>query len=229
MWEWFHEKRQREPDWHYRDAFMTSDGLLNTDDGTMDGSYLEIGYDIGNYVWDPVTAERSGSLQKWLQHCPGVGHGGDGDVSSGLPWVANKFSGGFNDAKPIALTVGGGGDFKSFSHLRAVIEGFINHGIPLVVAVENGGHFNTLIGYWNIGSTFYIYTAEPLDGWGRPFYNKPMRWRRMLLNADMLATGTGTLVGMMPYGHAVQAGVGADWARQIDEAYKSNLLCGYLR
>jgi hypothetical protein len=45
----------------------------------------------------------------------------------------------------------------------------------------------------------------------------------------MLATGTGTLVGIMPYGHATQVGVGADWARQIDNKYNSDVLCGYLR
>ncbi|MHC4808470.1 MAG: calcium-binding protein [Planctomycetota bacterium] len=235
MWEWYHEKRQREPGWNEGGSFMTADGRLNTDDATQgwlpndhQGWFYEITYDMGNINWDAATKQATGPVQKWLKHSHAVGWR-DNEQQVGLAYVANKFSGGINDAKPIALTVGAGGNFKSFSHLKAVIEGFINHGIPLVVAVENGGHFNTLIGYWNVGSTFYIYTAEPLDGWGRPFYNKPMRWRRIVLNANMLATGTGTLVGIMPYGHATQVGVGADWARQIDNKYNSDVLCGYLR
>lgn len=46
---------------------------------------------------------------------------------------------------------------------------------------------------------------------------------------DMLAGGTGTLAGMMLCGHAVAAGEPADWARQIDEKYDGDLLCGYLK
>ena len=235
MWEWFHEKRQREPGWNEGGSFMTADGLLNADNATQgwlpndhQGWFYDITYDMGNVNYNPATGTTTGLVQKWLKHSPGVGWS-DYEQQLGLAYVANKFSGGMNDGRPIPITVGGGENFRSFSHLRAVIEGFINHGIPLVVAVEKGGHFNTLMGYWNIGSTFYIYTAEPLDGWGRPFYNKPMRWRKMLLNEDLLDTGTGTVVGLMLYGHAVQAGRGADWAQQLDQDYNSELLCGYLR
>lgn len=235
MWEGFHERRQRKPGWTENDNFMTAGGLLNTDNATLgwmpgdhEGWFYEITYDIGNVDWLGATGQAIGPVQKWLKHCGGVGWE-DNEQQIGLPYVANKFSGGMNDARPISTTIGKGGNFKSFSHLRAVIEGFINHGIPMVIAVENGGHFNTLMGYWQLGSTFYIYTADPLDGWGRPFYKKPMRWRRIALNANMLATGTGTVVGLMPYGHAVKAGVGASWAQQIDDKYDSNILCGYLR
>lgn len=235
MWEGFHEKRQREPDWNEGRSFMAADGQLNTDNATLgwlpndhQGWFYEITYDIGNVNWNSSTGQATGPVQKWLKHCPGVGWR-NYEQQIGLSYVTNKFSSGINDARPIPLTVGKGGNFKSFSHLRAVIEGFINHGIPLVLCMENGGHFNTLIGYWHLGNTFYIYTAEPLDGWGRPFYKKPMRWRRIPLNPDMLETGTGTIVGVMLYGHATQSGVGTSWAQQIDENYDSNLLCGYLR
>jgi len=228
MWEGFHEKRQREPGWHEGSDFMGANGWLNTANATTQGSFYEIRYDIGNVNWNSATGQAVGRVQKWTKHCPGVGWSAY-NQDTGLPFVANRYSNGLNDARPIPVTVGSGGAFKSMAHLKAVIAGFINHDIPLVVAIENGGHFNTLIGFWQAGSTFYIYMADPLDGWGRPFYSKPMRWRRMVLSDDMLSTGTGTFVGMMPYGHAIKRGVGADWARQIDEDFQSNLLCGYLR
>jgi len=231
MWEWFHEKRQRDPGWTEGGNFMSAGHWLNTDDAAGDtgrGRHYEIEYDMGNVNWNPTLGTSTGRLQKWLKHCPGVGWS-DFNQNKGLPWVANKYSDGLNDARPIPTTIGSGGTFKSLTHLKAVIKGFINNNIPVVVAVENGGHFNTLIGYWELNSTFYIYTAEPLDGWGRPFYSKPMRWRRMELKQDMLGTGTGTLVGIMPYGHAIRQGVGADWAEDLDDTFQSDVLCGYLR
>ncbi|MBM4025967.1 MAG: calcium-binding protein [Planctomycetes bacterium] len=229
MWNWFHEKRQRDPAWSGEAGFLGADGRLNTADSSTQGSFYDIRYDIGNVNWNPATGQATGAVQQWLKNCPGVGWGNDGDQNAGLPFVANQYSDGCNDAYPVSITIGTGGRFKSMAHLQAVIEGFINHDIPLVIAVENGGHFNVLIGYWQAGSSYYLYTAEPLDGWGRPFYGKPMRWRRMILSDDMLPNGTGTLVGMMLYGHAVRRGVGADWAQKIDRDYGSNLLCGYLR
>ncbi len=236
LWEGFHEKRQRVPGWSEGAGFMDAHGRLNTANAVStwlphdhEGSFYGVRYDMGNVNWTAATGQTTGAVQQWLKNCPGVGWGDEGDQDTGLPFVANKYSDGRNDAYPIKTTVGSGGNFKSMAHLQAVIEGFINHGIPLVVAVENGDHFNTVIGYWRAGGAYYLYTAEPLDGWGRPFYKKPMRWRRMVLSEDMLRDGTGTLVAMMLYGHAARRGVGADWAQKIDDDYDSHLLCGYLR
>jgi hypothetical protein len=98
-----------------------------------------------------------------------------------------------------------------------------------VVGVENGGHFNVLIGYWDTDAGFYVYTADPLDGWGRPFYSKPMRWRRILLHPEALAGQVGVLCGIMPFGHSEQGYYGDDrWARRIDERFGKATLCGYL-
>jgi hypothetical protein len=235
MWEWFHEKRRIDPNWSEGSNFIDSQGRLNTQDALSgwlpndhQGWFYDICYEIGNVRWNASTGRATGPVQKWLKHSPAVGWKYY-NANEGLPFVANKFSDGRNDAYPVQITIGSGGRFKSMAHLQAVIEGFINNDIPLVVAVENGGHFNVLIGYWRAGSTYYVYTAEPLDGWGRPFYGKPMRWRRMILSNNLLPSGTGTLAGMMLHGHAVRRGVAADWAQKIDRDYGSNLLCGYLR
>jgi hypothetical protein len=140
-------------------------------------------------------------------------------------YVANKYSPGMQDARGLGITIGSGGNFENVDHLKAVIKGFIDHGIPLVVSVENGGHYNTLIGYREHGDNFYIYTADPLDGWGRPFYNKPMRWRRILLTQDVIDAEA--VDGLIIYGYAETGCSGSDpWAREIDNRYHSYILCG---
>jgi hypothetical protein len=228
MYEGFRHQRKTDPSWAPSANLISLDGRLNTADGSCTGAYLEVRYDVGNVDWNSATETATGRVQMWLQHCAAVGWG-ERNPDLGLPYVANKFSDGRNDALPIRFSFGPTANFKSLAHLQAVIEGYINHGIPLVAAVENGGHFNTIIGYRRVGSTFYVYTADPLDGYGRPFYGKPMRWRRIILNEEMVCEGSGTLVALMLYGHASAAGGGSSWAQAIDDQFDSDLLCGYLQ
>jgi hypothetical protein len=219
MYEAFHKAREDDPHWNYAlNSFMDSAGRLNTSDGGGQGSSFEIRYDIGHVDWNPATGTTTGKVQKWCECCPGVGFGR-------LSYVANKYSPDVQDARGIGITIDSGGNFGDFDHLKAVIKGFIDHGIPLVVSVENGGHYNTLIGYREDGDNFYIYTADPLDGWGRPFYNKPMRWRRILLTHDMIDAEA--VDGLIIYGHAATGCSGSDsWAQEIDSRYHSDILCG---
>jgi hypothetical protein len=123
----------------------------------------------------------------------------------------------------VDLSIGLGGNFASLNRLKEVIRGFIDHNIPLTIGVENGGHFNTLMGYWDVGPYFYVYTADPLDGWGRLFSKKPMRWRRMLLTPETLPGGAKCIVSMMLYGYA-----GSAWAHNIDARFDPDILTGYL-
>jgi hypothetical protein len=55
--------------------------------------------------------------------------------------------------------------------------------------VEAGGHFNTLMGYRDSSAGFFGYTADPLDGWGRPFYGRPMRWKKMRVTDSTFRAG----------------------------------------
>jgi hypothetical protein len=135
---------------------------------------------------------------------------------------------GVMDARGLWTTIGSGENFENIDHLKAVIKGFIDHDIPLVLAVENKGHYNALIGYWECGNDFYIYTADPLDGWGRSFYSKPMRWKRIRLTPDALPEGAAVVYGMILYGHSESSCVSGGWAREIDSdsRFHSDILCG---
>jgi hypothetical protein len=189
MYEAFHIARADEPNWFYRysdrypNAFMDENGRLNTIGGG-NGAFYEIQYNIGDVVWTPATGTATGPVQKWLECCPGVRF-------ERLSYVTNKYSHGVKDARGLWTTLGSAGNFEDIDHLKAVIKGFIDHGIPLVVAVENGGHYNTLIGYWEHGADFYIYTADPLDGGlahsivspcdGRGYASHPMHYQKVPL------------------------------------------------
>jgi hypothetical protein len=234
MYEGFHRERELDHDWFYPKEdtashnFMEPDGRLNTDDGSDAGWHFEIEYSLGNVDWNPVSDTAIGQVQMWTQCCPGVGwKGEDGYNESGLPYIANKFSSGAGDAYPVTIRMGTGEKFANLRHVQLIVKGFIDHKIPLLIAVEDGGHFNTLIGYWDRGSSFYIYTADPLDGWGRVFYNKPMRWRKILLNEEAIR---GRVVkSFMFYGHSQGCHGTDDWAREIDMQFGRNTLCGYRR
>ena len=234
----YYRQRQLNPEWKSDASNFISDGQLNTDDPAnsvsyREGAFYEIRYDMGNVQWDPRSQTTTGDVQKWLRHSYAVGWlgsgSGPGGRNGGLPYVANLLAtaDGVQDAYAVRLELGPGKKFRDMAHLKAVIKGFIDHGIPMVIAVERGGHFNTLIGYQERGGQFYIYTADPLDGWGRSYYNKPMRWRKILLNEDALSNRSGVLNSILLYGHAAGCGT-SGWAENIDEKHRKSTLCGYL-
>jgi hypothetical protein len=198
-----------------------SDGLIDDRDPDcdllLDGTFYEIQYNIGDYNWYSHLMEGMGRLQMWTRWSPGVG-------GNELPWVANIHSPfWWLDANYLDIEIGPGKDFENIEHVKAVIKGFIDQKIPLVAVVDNRGHFNTLMGYWEHGDDFYIYTADPLDGWGRPFHNKPMRWRKMLLTID--AADARVFIGFVKYGIKTVDCVTAGWAKEIDTRFSSSSLC----
>ena len=151
---------------------------------------------------------RDGNVKLWIDEGPAVG-------GLTLSAIANKFADGHLDARFINNL-----NNYEMDYLQAIVRGFIDADIPLVVAVDLGGHFNTLMGYWDDGSDFYIYTADPLEGRGRSYCNKPMRWRKTLLTPDAITCGW--LVSIMCYGHG-----GSTWASDIDSDFGHDLLTGY--
>lgn len=232
MYEGYHNYFGIDSDWKDRvpaPNFLEGEHQLNTSDhtGGGNGAFFQIRYDIGHVDWNPATKTTSGLVQKWTNYGAAVGWEGQGIRNRGLPYVANKFAGSYADAYPVDTKIGGSGKFASLDHFRAVIRGFIDHNIPVVIGVEGGGHFNTLIGYWDSSAGFFIYTADPLDGWGRPFYGKPMRWKKIRVTDSTFRAGV--LAGMMFYGHSkTGCGTPTSWAGKIDSDYAKNSLCGYL-
>jgi hypothetical protein len=203
-------------------GFMDAGGVLDTTLAGA-GAFYQIRYDLGAVDYNATTGVTTGQLERWIENGPAVGTdcSGAGCREAGLPWVANQFPlAGHADAIPLNAETG----FASLDHLKAVIKGLVDNNLAAVVGVDDGGHFNTLIGYWQQSDGFYIYTADPLDGWGQPFYLKPMRWRKIKLDAAALPSGAASLVMLMPFGHGQSCSGG--WASQLDATYGATL-CGY--
>ena len=232
------------------EAFNQTDNKLKTGNhaGSGDGDFFQIRYDIGDVNWNPTTKVTSGQVQEWTYHGPAVAFGGEGQYEEGLPYVADKFNeSNYLDAYPVDAKFREGvpssiyrwnAQFKNLDHFKAVVRGFIDHNIPVVVHVDSGNHYNTLVGYWDSSAGFFIYTADPLDGKGRAYHNKPMRWRKIRVTEATFRAGV--LTGMMFYHHAETGCTSpSSWARQIDSAYGHvgnfwffspdiNSLCGHV-
>ncbi|MCP3962427.1 MAG: calcium-binding protein [bacterium] len=213
---WRHEDQR--PSWWPKTPFISEDGLLNTTStgpcpGTVDcGSFLQIDYELGNVQVDGGSGGYTGPVQRWLWHSPGVG-------GSNLVFVANTAVRDVQDTTDLSLSS------VDLEYARAIIRAFVDHDIPIVVAVDNGGHFNTLMGYWDV-PVFHVYTADPLDGWGRSCWvDQPMRWRRFPL--DEATVQSSLLTNMMLYGYAQEGCSGPDpWAHDLDDQYGQQTLCG---
>ncbi|MCP4634641.1 MAG: calcium-binding protein, partial [candidate division Zixibacteria bacterium] len=198
LYEDFSRKRELDSTWVYGDSsFMDPDGNLNINPGSKTGAYFQIKYNIGDVIFRPESDITSGNVQKWMQFCPSVGFAGQGKNDFGLSYIADKFSEGVNDSYVLYTALGEDGNFDNLNHLKAVIKGFIDHDIPLLVGGESGVHYNVLMGYWQRGKNFYIYMADPLDGLGQPFHKKAMRWKRMLLKEEALINGSKAFATLM--------------------------------
>lgn len=235
---YFENGSGRVDDWP-AEAFNQTDHTLNTGNRaeSLDGDFFQIPYDIGDVNWNPVTEVTSGQVQEWTFHGPAVGFDGEGNTDEGLPYVADKFNESlYVDAYPVNTKFRSGvpdsiyrsnAQFKNLAHFKAVVRGFIDHNIPVVVGVDSGNHFNTLMGYWDSSAGFFIYTADPLDGWGRSYHNKPMRWRKIRVTEETFRAGV--LTAMMFYHHAKTGCTSpTSWASLIDSSYGIDSLCGHV-
>lgn len=216
LYEGFRNERASDATWN-NDTLqcMTQQGVLNTSAGRTRAFY-GITYDLG-----VTNGNGAPAAPRWAEACGAVG-------GSNLISVADQLNPSHDDARSFSTATDGSGALDDMSHLRDIIRAFVDHGIPMVAAVEAGGHFNTIVGYWERADGFFIYLADPLDGWGRPFYSKPMRWRRIALDASVTRTGSRLFDGLTVYGHGA-ACQGLSWARAIDLRYRNNLLCDHVR
>jgi hypothetical protein len=119
---------------------------------------------------------------------------------------------------------------------RRIIKGFIDNGISLVCAVEENHHFNALIGYRGSVSPatepFYVYTADPLDGWGRSNpANQPLTWRRVDLVRENMNAGKKLFTALLCWNHHAAGGANAqfrrgNWASLVDGQNGNSWLTG---
>lgn len=205
------------------DTYLDPQNRLDVLDHSETGKFKGIDYPIGNIQLNPNGTVNNGHIQNWLQSGPPIGmdclHAG-----IGLSHIANKFVIGYQDAMPYDRN-----HFVNIDHMKSIIRAFINHTIPLLTTVNNGGHFNVIMGYKETRNNFYIYLADPVDGWGsNPYYCKSMRWKKILLTENVLRSGL--ICGFMVFNHC-NTGDGCatgGWARAIDDEYDSNRLCGHV-
>lgn len=233
MWLGYHRKRLGldQGIWNNGDArFMDTNGVLNTGDSGHARSQLAVGRDMA-YL-------RFTQIPSWMWRGPAVGCGGEDDYYTGLTGIMNYiFSGGRNgpwrDARPLKLH--GRNDAEVVAY-RRIIKGFIDHNISLVIGVDNRGHFNTIIGYRGAVSParapFHIYTADPLNGWGRSDASRqPLTWRRISAVAGNMRAGKGLICTIICWNH--HAAGGADvafrrsgWATTVDRQNGTAWLTG---
>lgn len=206
--------------WQSDDEACHTNGMLNHGASTRSQAFHEIFYSLRAY--DP-DGSLSANIPNWAEACEGVG-------GVELTSVADMFNPHNDDARHISMRTTGARHVQDVEHLKMIIRGFVDNGIPMVIAIENGGHFNTLVGYWENSSGFYIYMADPLDGWGRDYGNKAMRWRKIKLDTQNGPEGSALLHSIIAFGHGRQCGwTTSDWARLIDLGPRPNLLCNNVR
>lgn len=154
------------------------------------------------------------SFDSWLQRISaGCGGGCDCEMEAecGMYWFMNRFlSGGVagvNDARPLNPNAGSATDLQ---HMRRIIKAFVDRNLPLLVSVQNGGHFMTLVGYADLDSSgiprigilsdpvHRVYWTSDLLSW-----DGPERW---------------SLNGIDPWNqHLDRACEENGWARELDD------------
>ena len=201
------------------DHFLSPTGLLDLRGSGVPKTRLSQGADMA-YV--PFS-----NIPRWLWKHPGVNYESETATGRRLPGIMNYIYSGprgapWRDAVPLNFQGRSAAEVVAY---RRIVKGFVDHGISVVLGVDNTGHFNTLIGYRGdvepATAPFYVYSADPLDGWGRPADRQPLRWRRTNLVAENLRSGSGALVGIICWNHHGDGGArtgfrASSWAFLVD-------------
>jgi hypothetical protein len=231
MWLGYHRRRLDVDgnSWNNgRTDFMSSDGVLVTantrhNKRAFDGRKLD-------YL-------SCAQIPSWMWNGAAVGYLHGRDYYTGLPGIMNYiFSGGRNgpwrDAMPLSMSGRTDADVVAY---RRIIRAFIDTNISVVCSVEGSNHFNALIGYRGsvspAASPFYIYTADPLDGWGRSEDRQPLTWRRMKLVRDNLGSGKKLITSIICWNHHAAGGASvafrrSGWATVVDRQNRNSWLTG---
>jgi hypothetical protein len=210
------------------DQFMSRDGVLNTTASSVPRSDLAIGTDM-NYL-------SFNQIPLWMWRSPGTGCGGSLDYYNGLPGIMNYvLSGGrtgpWRDARPLYFKNASDAEMVA---VRRIIKGFIDHNLSVVGGVDSRGHFNAVIGYRGqvapASAPFWVYTADPLNGWGRrDDTRQPGTWRRILVNRDSLKNEVFSALILWNQHATGNASVGfrsGNWALQVDNQNGNKWLTG---
>jgi hypothetical protein len=164
------------------------------------------------------------TFDSWLQRIStGCGSGGcdcEMDAHCGIFWFMNKFLdvgvAGVNDARPLNPNAGSATDLE---HMRSIIKAFVDHNLPLLVSVQGGGHFMTLVGYADLDDSGVPQTGILSDPVRRAY------WTSDLLSWD--GTERWSLNGIYPWNqHLDRACEENGWAKELDDGLPSKFkLC----
>jgi hypothetical protein len=154
------------------------------------------------------------SFDSWLQRVStGCGDSGcdcEMDADCGMYWFINKFLdmgvAGANDARSLTPQAE---NVTEIRHMRSVIKAFVDHNLPLLVAVQNGGHFMTLVGYADLDSS-----GIPQMG----ILSDPVR--RVYWTSDLSSwhgTERWSLIGIVPWNQHLDAACEENgWAWELN-------------
>ena len=203
-----------------RDSFYSDAAKTDINTNTRSCSNR---FDVGEeYGWCSSTAN---TYEAWLDE---VGNGCDDhhgvcycrqDASCGMFWfenyVLNIGDAGCNDMKKFEP------DPTSYSdrlHMRKVVKGFIDHNLPLLIAVRQGDHFMTLIGYTDLDHTGYPQKAIIIDsGGGYKFASLVDNWNEH---------ENSSIRWLIPWNQHLDSGCeSGGWADQIDGHSSDFKLC----
>ncbi len=184
--------------------------------GTVLGDYwiYEAGEEYG------VCPTLGDSYEWWLNEVQ-LGCGGDCDCTQdadcGMYWFLNEVmvgdarQGGCNDARPIDP-----GSSTDRNHARKIIRAFVDNNVPLLITVQDGGHFMTLVGYEGLtfsGLPQFAILADPV---------RKVLWRADLTQWD--GTERWSINAIMPWNHHLDGGCDAGgWASELDATLPGHL------
>jgi hypothetical protein len=208
---------------------MTVGGVLNTAASDREKGFLALDGDMDYLSFRQIPS--------WLWRGRAVGCGGSTNYQGGLTGIMNyifsgRRDGPWRDARPLFLY--GNSDAEVVA-TRRIIKGFIDHGISVVAGVDSGGHFNTVIGYRGeiepVDAPFWVYTADPLNGWGRSEERQPGTWRRTLVTAENLYANEGVFMALILWNQHAEGGASlnfrpGDWAQAVDRTNGNTWLTG---
>lgn len=216
-------------DWNNAEPLLMSpEGVLNTE--PIPGKLHLLN---PNGEMDHLPFVPEGVIPSWLWRSPGIGTRTDDNGWDKLPGIMNYvvagvWGKGCKDARPRTIFSRTDDEVRAF---RRSVKGYIDHGISLLLGVEAGGHFNVIIGYHgdteDVAASFHLYTADPLDGWGRPEERQPGRWRRLDAVAENMFNGRGLMTQYVCWNQHLDGGCEPEgWAREVDERNGNEWLCG---
>ncbi len=189
------------------------------DDGTEYGFCIDLSRD--------PTPGKSGSVdkyEKWLNSIStgcGTTCSCSPDADCGSFWFQNRVLvsetpiGGCNDALSFNP-----GNAQEETQLRRIIKGFIDHNLPLLVGVDDGHHFMTLIGYADLDEDGLPCTAILADPVFRTFWTSSLKaWGITGRNDERWA-----LTGITPWNQHLDSGCEeGGWAKTLDDALPTSM------